>query len=373
MSAVQEGGLGRLSTPLAAGVLFWVCLDVSAQDPNFQYRHVEIAIPKPSMVEPTIGTFSLAAALDYLDKGALAWARDQKCVSCHTTGTYMLIRPRLQAKAGRPSQELYDFFLSQAKVLQARPRQALKFAARSEQVIYLAAGLAHWDAYVSGKLSPATDQALQLMFELQLPSGTWVANNCWPPLESSSFHAATIAALAVVAAPGWLANLTKPETQHSVELLKRYLKSSEEQNDYDRISLLWAASKMPDLLTTEQRQNLINMVFSLQRADGGWSLRSFSAPDKWGSGLRADRLRTEPDVANPPSDGHMTGLAVLVLREAGVSRQDRRVERGIEWLRATQKQSGRWWTKSLNTDNWQFITYSGTAYPLLALALCDAL
>jgi hypothetical protein len=27
----------------------------------------------------------------------------------------------------------------------------------------------------------------------------------------------------------------------------------------------------------------------------------------------------------------------------------------------------------LNRDGWQFITYSGTAYPLLALALCDAL
>ena len=38
-----------------------------------------------------------------------------------------------------------------------------------------------------------------------------------------------------------------------------------------------------------------------------------------------------------------------------------------------RRQSGRWWTRSLNTDKWHFITYSGTCYPLLALAKCGAL
>jgi squalene-hopene/tetraprenyl-beta-curcumene cyclase len=46
---------------------------------------------------------------------------------------------------------------------------------------------------------------------------------------------------------------------------------------------------------------------------------------------------------------------------------------GEAWLLRNQRQSGRWWTRSLNTDKWHFITYSGSAYPLLALSLCDAL
>jgi hypothetical protein len=104
-----------------------------------------------------------------------------------------------------------------------------------------------------------------------------------------------------------------------------------------------------------------------------WSLRSFSSPEHWGSGIRKESLRKEPDYENPSSDGHMTGLAVIALRESGVSKDDPRVRRAVVWLRSNQRQSGRWWTKSLNTNNWQFITYSGTAYPLLALALCDAL
>jgi hypothetical protein len=74
--------MGKLWIPFAAGVLLWTCLDASAQDPNFQYRYGDIAIPRPSVDEPTISKFSMNGALDYLDKGALAWARDQKCVSC---------------------------------------------------------------------------------------------------------------------------------------------------------------------------------------------------------------------------------------------------------------------------------------------------
>ena len=69
----------------------------------------------------------------------------------------------------------------------------------------------------------------------------------------------------------------------------------------------------------------------------------------------------------------MTGLAIIVLREAGVPANDPRLQKGIGWLKSNQRASGRWWTRSLNTDAWHFITYSGTAFPLLALQMCDAL
>jgi hypothetical protein len=52
---------------------------------------------------------------------------------------------------------------------------------------------------------------------------------------------------------------------------------------------------------------------------------------------------------------------------------DQFIVRRVAWLLANQRSSGRWWTRSLNRDGWQFITYSGTVYPLLALAMCHAL
>jgi squalene-hopene/tetraprenyl-beta-curcumene cyclase len=42
-------------------------------------------------------------------------------------------------------------------------------------------------------------------------------------------------------------------------------------------------------------------------------------------------------------------------------------------LKSNQRESGRWWTKSLNTNQYHFITYSGTAFPIWALAVCDEL
>ena len=102
--------------------------------------------------------------------------------------------------------------------------------------------------------------------------------------------------------------------------------------------------------------------------DGGWSLRTLG---HWQ--VRRKRLDAEPDRDNPPSDGHATGLAVLVLREAGVPAVHPQIQRGIGWLKTNQRESGRWWTRSLNTDKYSFITYSGTCYPLLALHTCGAL
>ena len=64
---------------------------------------------------------------------------------------------------------------------------------------------------------------------------------------------------------------------------------------------------------------------------------------------------------------------MLVLSEAGVPAKDKRLQKGVNWLLANQRESGRWWTRSLSTDKHHLITYSGTVYPLLALAKCGAL
>ena len=130
---------------------------------------------------------------------------------------------------------------------------------------------------------------------------------------------------------------------------------------------------MPSLLEQREVDLLIQAVWRHQREDGGWSIRTFAEPESWGSGNRSEKLRAEPEFTDPPSDGHQTGLCVLILREAGVPATDLRIRRAVLWLLANQRESGRWWTRSLNTDKFHFITYSGTCYPLLALAKCDAL
>jgi squalene-hopene/tetraprenyl-beta-curcumene cyclase len=244
--------------------------------------------------------------------------------------------------------------------------------------VYVAAGLAIWDAHGPHRLSPETAQALDMMFKLQRADGDWtISDDNNPPLESNRYQLATVAARAVGNAPEWLAQRRGTPVEAKVRLLEDYLraegKEGKLQGDYDRVDLLWASTELPGLIDEARKQQLIQMILAHQKADGGWSIRNFARPEDWGKGNRAEKLRAELEFSDPPSDGHMTGLAIIALREAGVPASDARIKKGVTWLKTNQRSSGRWWTRSLNRDGWQFITYSGTVYPLLALSLCDAL
>ena len=338
-----------------------------------QYLHEDIKIPAASADEPLLTTFSLKKAGDYLENGAIAWTRKRKCVSCHTTGTYMQVRPLLSEVLGKPSTEIRNLFVEQLERFQSMDANESREGANPAQVVYIAAGLAEWDRQITGKLSPPTKQALNLMLRLQEDNGTWGSETTWPPLESSEFQEATVAAMAVATAPGWLENLKDEDLRQGVTRLRGYLRETTPPHNYGRVVLLWAATRMPNLIPKSRKKKIVSMIKKHQRKDGGWSIRSFATPEEWGEGNRAEKLREELDFNNPSSDGHMTGLALLVLRAAGVSKEKKFIQRGVEWLKANQRESGRWWTRSLNTEKRHYITYTGTAYPLLALMKCDAL
>lgn len=360
----------RMVLVALAGLSFFAEVTLAA-DP--QYEIGAVKIPPAKADEPKLEQLSVPLALDYLEHGAQAWNTKRKCVTCHTNGIYMTIRPALSDKLGKPTESNRQFFVDVLNQLEKEDVDALKQSTKPAQVIYTAAGLAEWDKHVTRQLSPETERALKLMFSIQKETGTWGTLNCWPPYESDAFHEATVAAMAVAAAPGWLDGLKDDKQLAAVESLKKYLRTETPPHDYGRLLLLWASARMPDLLDANQKSELMAMVWKHQRDDGGWSIRTFAAPEAWGGGNRAGRLKAEPDRDNPSSDGHQTGLAVIVLRESGVPANDPRLQKAIGWIKSNQRASGRWWTKSLNTDSWHFITYSGTAFPILALSMCDAL
>ncbi|MFM7248533.1 MAG: hypothetical protein ACKO5R_01375 [Planctomycetaceae bacterium] len=341
-----------------------------------QYRFGAIAVPAASADEPRRDAVSLAMAREHVEQGAVAWSGERRCISCHTNGTYMIDRPALAAALGPPPEDTLRFFHEQLTELSGQDREALRKSTKPAQVIYLAAGLASWDRHVRGSRSAETDAALELMLSIQEDTGTWGTLDCWPPYESDAFHEATVAATAAATAPGWLEHAeggTAPALAAGVGRLRAWLRDTPPPHDYGRVLLLQTSTRFPGILDGAGREATIAMLRGQQRDDGGWSIRTFAAPEAWGGGNRAEKLRAEPDHDTPASDGHMTGLAVLVLREAGVAADDPAVRRGVDWLLANQRESGRWWTRSLNTDSWHFITYSGTTLPLRALAACDAL
>src|SRR5262249_51488635 len=144
--------------------------------------------------------------------------------------------------------------------------------------------------------------------------------------------------------------------------LKQYFKSTPAPDLHHKIWLLWASLKLDDLMTKDEQQATIKELLALQREDGGWSLPSFA---DWKG------HRDRPNDKTRPSDGYGTGLAVYVLRQAGVPAKHEAIQRGVAWLKANQRESGRWFTYSLNSDKTHYITNAGTSFAVLALKACE--
>lgn len=163
----------NVSLPLLHALcLSCACSAVFGGDaPKPQYRHADIEIPAFQADEPRRSELSVQLAEDYLRKGALAWKGSTDCISCHTTGLYLTARPQLTPFLGRPLDEMRDFFVGQLREFQTMPAAELKKSTRPAQVIYLAAGLAEWDAHVAKQLSKETSEALAFMFSLQETNG----------------------------------------------------------------------------------------------------------------------------------------------------------------------------------------------------------
>jgi squalene-hopene/tetraprenyl-beta-curcumene cyclase len=99
----------------------------------------------------------------------------------------------------------------------------------------------------------------------------------------------------------------------------------------------------------------------LQKPDGGWGVVTF------GDWERSDDK--PPDMES--SDGYGTGFAIYVLRQAGIPADDPRIQKGIAWLKANQRESGRWFTRSMWKDSKHYITHAGTAYAIRALVTAE--
>jgi squalene-hopene/tetraprenyl-beta-curcumene cyclase len=229
------------------------------------------------------------------------------------------------------------------------------------EVVCTAAALAVNDSRTSGKLQPVTRQALDRMWTLQKADGGWSWLKCnWPPYEYDDYFGALVAALGMGHA-GKDYQQTKT-AQAGLKKLRRYFKNNAVPSLHHEAVLLWASQKIDGLLSEAQKQGAINKLLAVQRPDGGWNLASLGA---W------KRHNGKPNNPDSPGDGYGTGLVVFVLRQAGVSAKDLQLQRGVAWLKANQRASGGWFTRSLSNDRHHYIAHAGTAFAVLALQSCQ--
>lgn len=306
--------------------------------------------------ERVAAKFSLGRAANFLDSASLHWQSKRKCMTCHTNYAYLYARPAISSDA--PAHGLVRRFAEQL-VLERWEEKGPRWDA---EVVATAAALAFNDAQTTGKLHRATRTALDRMWTVQRDDGGWSWLKCgWPPMESDDHYGATLAAIAAGVAPDGYARSEKART--GLGKIRKYLKENPPETLHQQAMLLWASSYLDGLMSEGEKKKCVEKLLSLQTESGGWALASL------GEWQRADGK--QQDLKN--SDGYGTGFVIFTLRRAGSPADDPAIQRGIKWLKSNQRESGRWFTRSLNKDNQHFISHAGTAMAVMALAACDKL
>lgn len=299
--------------------------------------------------------FSPKGAATYLDHVGNGWTQNRECFACHTNVFYMMARPKISGGDDKPLKESRDWLEAKVKDWDK------KLPKPDYNVLAPAMALAAHDA-TKGKLSETTKKALDHCWTLQKADGSFNWPKCdWPPQEHDDYYGVAFMIVATGLAPEGYAKTEKAKA--ALDKMRGYLKKNPPPDLHHKAMLLWAESLVGDILSADEKKTIIADLKKLQRDDGGWSLPSL------GLYKRRDKDKTPNDI-NAPSDGYATGFVVFCLRQGGIAADDANIKKGVEWIQANQRESGRWYTRSLNTDKLHLIANAGSAFCVLALDAC---
>jgi squalene-hopene/tetraprenyl-beta-curcumene cyclase len=304
--------------------------------------------------EPLAKVFSLEKAARSLDASGLHWQQEHQCCQCHANFMYLVARPALAAIVP-PAKEVRDLF--EYLVRERWPTKGLRYPS---EAMVVAVPLAFNDRQTTGKLHPLTRKALDRMLTHQRADGGWNGIGGSERTFINEYEETLFAALGIAVAPDGYASTEA--ARKALGGIHRYFKAHPPQTSYQKGMLLWGAHHIEGLMTEADRKKAVQELLALQRPDGGWTLQELLEDDKeWHRGRFARDL---------PSDGYGTGFVLFVVRQAGVAADTPQLKRGIAWLKANQRASGRWFTPTASRRTLNVPSNSGTAYAILALQAC---
>jgi squalene-hopene/tetraprenyl-beta-curcumene cyclase len=306
-----------------------------------------------------------ARFLDQRQKEWFAWPAANKgatpCVSCHTGITYLMARPALRKELGEAEPTIYETGLLES--LRSRISQREPAAAPGIGVESVLAAL-----FVANNSVP-NNSAFERMWALQIKDGEFKGSWNWFSLKDdpwempeSKFFGASMAALAVGSAPE--AYRARPEVRPQMNDLLAYLERAQAgQPLHNRLSLLWASSRLPAVLPADARRALIAEVWRKQEPDGGWTLDAlgpfeFKEAAKHATG----------------SNAYATAFTAYVMEQVAPAGANPKLAKALAWLRTHQDAEGGYWhADSMNkvyepgSMQSQFMRDAATSYAILAL------
>ena len=334
---------------------------VVAQQP-ITLKDVPEGLPVISPDEPMAAEFSAAKAAEYLDRSALNWVKTKNCATCHTNLFYMIARPALQT-VQKDSGEVRSFYEDYLKVRWQKNKPSEK---DGFWPIVVGTGLTFNDLQTTGTQSDVARDVLDLMWKVQRADGGWNWPHCdYAPMEIDDHYGVTVAALTIGFAPGGYKNT--PQSLAGLEKLRTYFKNNPPLSLHHRAMLAWCSIRIDGIATEKERQQTLRELMALQLEDGGWSTAGFLTD--WKGLTRGDG---QP-LHTKTSDGYGTGLNIVIARELRVPADDPRLQRGVQWIKTHQRESGKWFTLSPVNDAGNLISNVGSAYCVLALQACGEL
>jgi hypothetical protein len=240
--------------------------------------------------------------------------------------------------------------------------------AADAQVVLAALALAIDDHRSGRGLSRETEVAFRRMWSLQAADGArkgafpWNNSGRDPFSNEATYMGASLAALAVAIAPDNYRS--RPEIRGNLDALENHLRNSASgQALHHRLISLWASAKLKGLLPEAAVQQILKDIWQGQEADGGWTVKAL--------GPWKDHPQAPPQ---PGSNAYSTALVALSVQEYGVSREDPRVVKALNWLKAHQdSHDGAWAAASLNARyedgsmQIEFMRDAATGFAVLAL------
>lgn len=322
--------------------------------------------------------------MDSRQKDWVAWptamASGVACVSCHTGLPYLVARPALRRALGeRGGPTLYEDMLDASmRATVTRTDAADLFPGLKGLIVDQVFGaqlvinslvLAMDDAQRGAKLSPEGEKSFERLWSTQLKTGADKGNWLWSDFDldpwetrDSAYYGGALAALATGIAPGGYQ--ARPEIRENIASLTAYLRANESKTPlHNRVFLLWASSKLRDLLPEPDRQAILAEIWKKQQADGGWTLESLGG---W--------KHRDAAPAETGSNAYATALVTYVLEQTGIRRSDAGLTRALGWLKTHQdQQSGSWLAQSMNHKHEagsmpeKFMSDAATGYATAAL------
>ncbi|MDZ4851169.1 MAG: squalene--hopene cyclase [Pirellulaceae bacterium] len=323
---------------------------------------VEEGLPEIHANEPIAAEYSAKKGAEYLDRAALNWQKTKKCATCHTNMFYLAARPALSAIQS-DSGDVRRFYEDYRKV-----RWQKKGPTENQGFwpIVVGTGLTLNDLQTTGKLSDVAREVLDMMWTVQREDGGWKWPHCdYAPMEIDDHYGVTVAALTVGIAPDGYAET--PQARAGLDKLREYFKNNPPKSLHHRAMLAWCSIRVEGIATEAQRKEALDELLALQLDDGGWSTSGFLTD--WKGLARKDGQPLDTKT----SDGYGTGFVIVVARELGIPADDPRLRRGIAWLHANQRESGKWFTRSPVNEARNLISNVGSAFDILALQACNEL